>query len=182
MGFRMRKSINLGGGFRINLSKSGIGYSWGVPGYRITNTAKGTTRHTYSLPGTGLSYVDESRKRTNTSKNISGPYNEPPVRVDVLQDINSAHIDQFKSTKFAHITSTIEKTLTMNRWSNILLWCTLLAFAQPFFFIFTVIGWDNNECQLGRRSCQKEKSGTVIAAYVRNSVKLEFDNSFQPEL
>ena len=25
MGFRYRKSINLGGGFRINLSKSGIG-------------------------------------------------------------------------------------------------------------------------------------------------------------
>lgn len=25
MGFRMRKSINLGGGFKINLSKSGIG-------------------------------------------------------------------------------------------------------------------------------------------------------------
>lgn len=28
MGFRYRKSINLGGGFRINLSKSGIGYSY----------------------------------------------------------------------------------------------------------------------------------------------------------
>lgn len=33
MGFRYRKSINLGGGLRINLSKSGIGYSWGVKGY-----------------------------------------------------------------------------------------------------------------------------------------------------
>lgn len=30
MGFRYRKSINLGREFRINLSKSGIGYSWGV--------------------------------------------------------------------------------------------------------------------------------------------------------
>ncbi|WP_407312511.1 DUF4236 domain-containing protein [Desulfosporosinus sp. SB140] len=140
MGFRMRKSIKLGVGFRINLSKSGIGYSWGVPGYRITKTAKGTTRHTYSLPGTGLSYVDESKQRTHTSNNISGPYNEPPVRADVLQDINSAPIDQFKSTEFAHITKTIEKTLTMNRWSNILLWCTLLAFVQPFFLIVTVIG------------------------------------------
>ena len=50
MGFRFRKSIKLGGGFRINLSKSGIGYSWGVPGYRITKTATGRTRHTYSIP------------------------------------------------------------------------------------------------------------------------------------
>lgn len=30
MGFRFRRSINLGGGFKINLSKSGIGYSWGT--------------------------------------------------------------------------------------------------------------------------------------------------------
>ena len=44
MGFRYRKSINLGGGFRINISKSGIGYSWGVKGYRVTKTAKGTVR------------------------------------------------------------------------------------------------------------------------------------------
>ena len=31
MGFRYRKSINLGGGFRVNISKSGIGYSWDEP-------------------------------------------------------------------------------------------------------------------------------------------------------
>ena len=40
MGFRYRKSINLGGGFRINLSKSGVGYSWGTKGYRITKPLK----------------------------------------------------------------------------------------------------------------------------------------------
>lgn len=137
LGFRMRKSLNLGGGFRINLSKSGIGYSWGVPGYRITKTAKGTTRHTYSIPGTGLSYVDESRKRKNTRNKLSG---QPPVQVDVLQDINSAPVDYFKSTEFANITNTIEKTLKMNRWSNILLWCTLLAFTLPFLFILPIIG------------------------------------------
>lgn len=50
MGLRFRKSINLGGGFRINLSKSGVGYSWGVKGYRVTKTASGRTRKTYSIP------------------------------------------------------------------------------------------------------------------------------------
>ena len=29
MGFRFRKSIPIGKHFRINLSKSGVGYSWG---------------------------------------------------------------------------------------------------------------------------------------------------------
>ena len=61
MGFRFRRSINLGGGFKINLSKSGIGYSWGTKGYRISRTARGTTRRTYSIPGTGISYVMEGK-------------------------------------------------------------------------------------------------------------------------
>lgn len=70
MGFRFRKSLNLGGGFRINFSKSGIGYSWGVKGYRITKTAKGTVRQTLSIPGTGISYVEEqSLKNQNKNHN-----------------------------------------------------------------------------------------------------------------
>lgn len=72
MGFRYRKSIKLPGGFRINLSKSGIGYSWGVKGYRVAKTAKGTTRTTASIPGTGISYVQESK---------SAPKSTPPAKI-----------------------------------------------------------------------------------------------------
>lgn len=61
MGFRYRKSLKLPGGFRVNFSKSGVGNSWGTKGYRVTKTAKGTTRTTFSIPGTGLSYVEESK-------------------------------------------------------------------------------------------------------------------------
>ena len=68
MGFRYRKSINLGGGFRVNLSGSGVGYSWGGRGFRVTQTASGRIRRTISIPGTGVSWVDESgvgrRRRT----------------------------------------------------------------------------------------------------------------------
>ena len=60
MGFRFRKSINLGGGFRVDLSKSGVGYSWGTKGVRFTKTEKGKRRTTLSIPGTGISYVTES--------------------------------------------------------------------------------------------------------------------------
>ena len=63
MEWRYRKSINLGGGFRINLSKSGIGYSWRFYGYRHTYSANGTQRKTYSIPGTGISYVESSGNR-----------------------------------------------------------------------------------------------------------------------
>lgn len=61
MGARFRKSIKLPGGFRINASKSGIGYSYGTKGFRVTKTANGTTRTTASIFGTGISYVEESK-------------------------------------------------------------------------------------------------------------------------
>ena len=40
MGFFFRKSINLGI-LRINFSKSGIGFSVGIPGFRVVKPAKG---------------------------------------------------------------------------------------------------------------------------------------------
>lgn len=60
MGMRYRKSIKAGP-FRINLSKSGMGWSVGGKGYRYTKTAKGRTRITTSIPGTGISWVKESK-------------------------------------------------------------------------------------------------------------------------
>ena len=56
MGVRFRKSINLGKGFRINMSKSGPGFSWGGKGFRVTKKANGGFRTTAYIPGTGLSY------------------------------------------------------------------------------------------------------------------------------
>ena len=59
MGFRFRKSVNLGGGFRANFSKSGAGFSWGTKGFRVTKKANGGTRTTFSIPGTGISHVSD---------------------------------------------------------------------------------------------------------------------------
>ena len=71
MGMRFRKSFG-SGPFKVNVSKSGIGYSIGTNsalGFRHTKTANGRTRNTYSIPGTGISYVDEkSNKRSKKSK------------------------------------------------------------------------------------------------------------------
>lgn len=68
MGFRMRKSINLGGGVRLNLSKKGVGYSVGTKGYRITKKARGGIRTTASIPGTGISFVTDTKKKKTTKK------------------------------------------------------------------------------------------------------------------
>lgn len=62
MGFRFRKSFNLGKGVKATASKSGVSFSWGIPGFRVTRTSKGKIRKTFSIPGTGISYVSEDKK------------------------------------------------------------------------------------------------------------------------
>ena len=62
MGFRFRKSINVGGGSRVNLSKRGVGFSVGARGARYSAGPSGR-RWTFSIPGTGLSYQTRARGR-----------------------------------------------------------------------------------------------------------------------
>lgn len=90
MGFRFRKSIKLGGGFRVNLSKSGIGYSWGAKGYTITRTADGRHRQTVSIPGTGLSYVHETsaNRKSTEAESILEPCNARDIEAVESQNIS----------------------------------------------------------------------------------------------
>jgi hypothetical protein len=55
MGFYFRKSANFGP-FRVNLSKSGLGYSMGGRGFRTGRSATGRHYTRLSLPGTGIGY------------------------------------------------------------------------------------------------------------------------------
>ena len=55
MGFYYRKSVNLGP-FRVNLSKSGVGYPVGGRGFRVGTTARGKIYTSFSIPGTGVGY------------------------------------------------------------------------------------------------------------------------------
>lgn len=70
MGFRFRKSVKLFPGVRLNISKTGLGFSAGVPGARYTRRADGKNQTTYSIPGTGISHVtvesDESAQPAAT--------------------------------------------------------------------------------------------------------------------
>lgn len=70
MGFRFQKRIKIFPGLRINLSKSGVSTSVGVPGARMT-FGNGKTRTTVGLQGTGLSHT------TITSDNV-------PRQVDLI--------------------------------------------------------------------------------------------------
>ena len=83
MGFRFNKSIRIGKNFRVNLSKSGIGYSFGVKGYRVAKTAKVNIRQTASIPGTGISYVEEHKPNKNKFNNQKPP-NRSKIKIILL--------------------------------------------------------------------------------------------------
>lgn len=155
MGFRYRKSINLGGGFRINLSKSGIGYSWGTKGYRVTKTARGTTRRTYSIPGTGLSYTQESgrshnrrnsqsrQQRNNTPKRRpENNFRQQPFNpsYETTREIESGNVSQFQTAEANNIVSSIHRTIALNSWGTILIWCIILMAYKPAFIVLPIAG------------------------------------------
>lgn len=91
MGFRFRKSANIGP-LRVNLSKSGVGYSVGGKGFRVTKRADGKTQTTASVPGTGIAYTKVSGSGSGKSSgrassgSASGKKKKPvaPIVIAVL--------------------------------------------------------------------------------------------------
>lgn len=126
MGFRVRKSINLGGGFRVNISKSGVGYSWGTKGFRVTKTAKGTTRTTTSIPGTGISYVSESKSSSSKSKvSATSSCEVTPVELE-NEDIHGV-----TTTEYKDFVSNLQNLKDLNYFLN---WALLASFLfAPYF-------------------------------------------------
>ena len=55
MAFYYRKSVSIGP-FRVNVGRSGVGYSVGGKGFRTGVSAGGKRYSTFSVPGTGLGY------------------------------------------------------------------------------------------------------------------------------
>lgn len=67
MGLNFRKSISLGKGLKLNLSKSGPSVSFGKSGFRQSVNLKGQARTTVGIPGTGVYYT-----KTSNVENIVG--------------------------------------------------------------------------------------------------------------
>lgn len=80
MGWGFRKSINLGGGVRLNLSKRGVGVSAGTKGFRVSAGPNGV-RRTVSIPGTGIYHTQKisggsSRRASSNKSRQNGNYNQ----------------------------------------------------------------------------------------------------------
>lgn len=72
MGFRIRKSIKLMPGVRMTFSKSGVSYSVGGTGFRLTKTARGPVTRTVGIPGAGIWHtaqvIPAARARRSTRR------------------------------------------------------------------------------------------------------------------
>ena len=54
MSLRFRKSMKIAPGVRMNFSKSGVGFSVGTKGARVSVSPKGKVTRTIGIPGTGI--------------------------------------------------------------------------------------------------------------------------------
>lgn len=72
MGMRYRKSVKVGP-FRATVSKSGVSYSAGVKGARITKRADGKVQTTLTAPKTGVSYTHTSRSPKTSAPRPTAP-------------------------------------------------------------------------------------------------------------
>ena len=78
MGLRFRKSVKLGKGLRLNLSKKGVGLSIGGKGARYSISSSGRRTSTIGIPGTGLSYSHTSGgKKARRSRSSGATYTAP---------------------------------------------------------------------------------------------------------
>ena len=60
MGFKVRKSIKIAPGVRLNVSSKNIGVSAGVRGARVSVNTNGRVTRTVGIPGTGISHTKSS--------------------------------------------------------------------------------------------------------------------------
>jgi hypothetical protein len=74
MGFRLRRSIRILPGIRVNVGKQYASVSLGVRGAHVTVRAGHKVRATVGVPGTGLSYTKGGgTERPATSHSIGSP-------------------------------------------------------------------------------------------------------------
>lgn len=140
MGIRYRKSINLGKGFRVNMSKTGPGFSWGGKGYRITKTANGNIRGTAYIPGTGISYQKDFG---NPHKKIKTPSKKQSTSKTTDKDIISFDNDLSKIHPGAM--ADVIKANSQNRNNKIIAIILIVAglgltILNPLFLLISIAG------------------------------------------
>ncbi len=127
MGFYIRKSIRVGP-LRFNLSKSGIGVSTGIPGFRVGIGPRGTYVH---IGRSGLYYRQTLSTPTSGHEKFDSPLSEdtsvPPNTHGPMSAIRSGCVTEMVDTNSAALLSEIEKKRTRIVWWPFMLFSALIV-------------------------------------------------------
>jgi tetratricopeptide (TPR) repeat protein len=85
---RVRRSIKLGPGVKLNLNKRSMGLTVGGRGAHYSVNTRGQRTRTLGLPGTGLSYIDRSSARRSPARRPSA---RAPAGLSVAQPATAPH-------------------------------------------------------------------------------------------
>jgi hypothetical protein len=140
MGFYFRKSIKIGNS-RINLSKSGVSYSYGIKGFRISTSSRGTY---LTVGSNGFYYrerLDKSKKK-NKIKQRSLDYSSSNNKryIDKPGTIKTADVAQLVETSSEKIISDINN----HKKEYVTLLVTILVFSLLLvvdIFVFNYLGF-----------------------------------------
>ncbi|MBZ5752605.1 DUF4236 domain-containing protein [Metabacillus rhizolycopersici] len=102
MGLNFRKSFKVAPGVRVNVSKSGVGASFGGKGLRYSVNSRGQRRTTVGIPGSGLSYTNTSssgRAYKTSAYNRSAELAKKQREFEKLQEIerNRLEVELFEN-------------------------------------------------------------------------------------
>ena len=132
MGFYFRKSINIGG-LRFNFSKSGIGVSTGVKGFRIGTGPRGN----YIQMGRDGIYYKKIWNNKSTSRQRTNNYK---VYNNTKNNINDVDIDEYETTEIYDSSSKeLIDEITNNNKKITLKWFSLLFCINIYSFIIAFI-------------------------------------------
>lgn len=99
MGLRFRKSIKLFKGVKLNIGKTGVSISAGVPGFRKTFHSSGRVTTSVGIPGTGIYYVD-TKSPNKKDKKIIEPksiVNSTISNVGSIKDTQVEKIEEYNT-------------------------------------------------------------------------------------
>lgn len=136
MGFYFRKSKSFGP-FRLNFSKSGIGFSTGVKCARMSFGPKGTY---VNLGSNGVYY----RKKIGSKSNGRSNYNNsvpalPELDTTAISAVNIANESMVESEFEQEFIANIKKAMLINTlWSIAILATSILMFAFPLLSLITI--------------------------------------------
>ncbi|WP_223254375.1 DUF4236 domain-containing protein [Bacillus sp. HNG] len=100
MGLSFRKSFKIAPGVRVNVSKRGVGASFGVKGLRYSVNSRGQRRVTAGIPGSGISYTTTSSSGRNYRSNAYKQHNELKRQQREAQKLQELEYNQYQVELF----------------------------------------------------------------------------------